>query len=160
MIGLVTELARQQQAAAQKGADRRYTVVTDDDGNEVILDENGKRVSPLQAAEAEKSVGAQVQFNAPGMAGMSAPGPVSQALATHGVNRHQLYPQQQPAPAPVPLAGLQTIAAPSVSGPTFAPGTATVQSQNHRAVTPNAFPQVHAPGQPAFHPAPLSPGSH
>jgi hypothetical protein len=141
----VTAQGRAALAAARKGDPQHE--------DEVPVDENGRRISPLQAAqraiaEDEASDADEPstvkRVNLPGAAG-----PLSEAMAAHAAQRT----------TPHPLATLQTTAAPGLAGPTFAPGTATVQAQNHRAPGP-AFPQVHEPGQPAFHAAPTSPESH
>jgi hypothetical protein len=78
-------------------------------------------------------------------------GPAVDALAGH------VYRMQRNAQMPTPLVDLQTTAAPACAGPTFEPGTATVQQQNHRAPT-HAFPAAHAPGQVPFHTAPINTG--
>ncbi|GGX94746.1 hypothetical protein [Streptomyces anandii] len=78
-------------------------------------------------------------------------GPVTQALAGH------VYAAQHHAVMPHHLTSLQTTEAPAPAGPTFAPGTATAQQQNHRAPT-HAFPQAHAPGQVPLHTAPINTG--
>lgn len=171
MIGLVTELARQQVAAQEEEA-RRHEALKGRRYREVPDGEGGTRfvparlgTSPLHAAndpdtgdETDGRVENEALKSAPPLGSshlhatvtMEGHGPLAEALAGH------VYAMQRRAVMPAPLADLQTTAAPSPSGPTFAPGMATVQSQNHRAAT-GPFPQAHAPGQGPFHTAPLAP---
>jgi hypothetical protein len=172
MIGLVTEQARQQVAAAEEV--RRQEALKGRRYKEVPDGENGTRLVPARMGTAplltandpdtEDETGDKIENSAfktfvPGVTSdpratlaVQGDGPVAQALAGH------VYGAQRNAQMPTPLADLQTTAALMCSGPAFEPGTATVQQQNHRAPT-GAFPQVHAPGQVPFHTAPINTGS-
>jgi hypothetical protein len=171
MIGLVTEQARQQVAAAEEARQealkgRRYKEVPDgENGTRLVPARMG--TAPLLAAndpDTEDETDDKIENSAfkstpPGVTSdpratlvVQGEGPVAQALAGH------VYAAQRNAQMPTSLADLQTTAAPACAGPTFEPGTATVQQQNHRAPT-GAFPQAHAPGQVPFHTAPINTGS-
>lgn len=168
MIGLVTEQARQQVAALEEAQrqgvlkGRRYKEVPDGEGgtrhvparmgtapllaaNDPVEDDEAEDKVENSAFKGTMSVGPQsAQVTQGG-------GPVHQALAGH------VYAAQRNAQMPTHLADLQTTAAQMCSGPTFAPGQAVTQQQNHRAPT-GVFPQVHAPGQVPFHTAPINTG--
>ncbi|MET9071773.1 hypothetical protein ABZX95_06210 [Streptomyces sp. NPDC004232] len=175
MIGLVTELARQQQAAAQQAEQgaalkgQHYREVENEDGTTRLVparlgtsplhaahDNDGEsqveettdekgRKRPASASKGMMSVGPQSAQVTQGG------GAIQQALAGH------VYAAQRNALMPGALADLQTTAAQMCTGPAFAPGTATVQQQNFRAPT-NAFTPAHAPGQVPFHTAPINTG--
>ncbi|GAX52858.1 hypothetical protein [Streptomyces olivochromogenes] len=162
MIGLVTELARQQlaaQEAALKGA--RYREVEEADGTTRLIPARMGTAPLLAASDPEadeemddKAENGAFKAMAPGVSSnpratlvMQGHGPAVDAMAGH------VYRMQRNAQMPTPLADLQTTEPAAYAGPTFAPGTATVQQQNHRTPT-GVFPQAHAPGQVPFHVAP------
>ncbi|WP_430378408.1 hypothetical protein [Streptomyces sp. B1-3] len=161
MIGLVTQHARDAVAAAEALKGARYREVENADGSTRHIPAR-MGTAPLLAAhdpdgedeaEAKDENGAfKGEFTPRATLTVQGSGPVTQALASH------VYAAQHHARMPHHLASLQTTEAPAPAGPTFEPGTASVQAQNHRAPT-HAFPQVHAPGQVPFHPAPINTGS-
>jgi hypothetical protein len=183
MIGLVTQQARDAVAEAEALKGRRYREVPDGEGGTRLVPARLGTAPGLAAyddADAEDETEDKGENGA--FKGM-APGVISDAVRAHESNpgataivtgsngaaeisrnmlHHdggpmQLYPQQHPAAMPTALADLSTTEAPAPAGPTFEPGTASVQAQNHRAPT-HAFPQAHVPGQVPFHTAPINTG--
>lgn len=164
MIGLVTQQARDAVAAAEALKGRRYREVPDGKGGTRLIPARMGTAPGLVAYDDVEDAdetedkgengafkGAVSSFTPDTTLTVQGSGPVTQALAGH------VYAAQHHARMPTHLAALQTTEAPAPAGPTFEPGTATVQQQNHRAPT-RAFPQVHVPGQAPFHTAPINTG--
>lgn len=160
MIGLVTQQARDAVAEADALKGRLVREVENDDGSTRHVPARLGTAPLLAADDTDDETDDKGENGA--FKGAFAPrasltvqgsGPITQALAGH------MYAAQHHAVMPHHLASLSTTEAPAPAGPTFEPGTASVQAQNHRAPT-HAFPQAHAPGQVPFHTAPINTGGH
>ncbi|MGV9243605.1 hypothetical protein [Streptomyces sp. NPDC003710] len=171
MIGLVTPQAREEIAKRDKAREAARVVVTDDGrrykeneeadsstrhiparmGTAPLLVANNSDDDDNETDDKSENGAFKGAFAPRASLTVQGNGPVTQALAGH------VYAAQRNAQMPTHLADLQTTEATACADPTFAPGTAAVQQQNHRAPT-HAFPQVHAPGQVPFHTAPINTG--
>ncbi|WP_158711454.1 hypothetical protein [Streptomyces xylophagus] len=171
MIGLVTQHARNMVAAAEALKGQRYREVEDADGGTRLVparlgtaplltasdsDDDVESVETDETEADDKSENGAFKGLFPSQTPHANPvvqgnGAITQALAGH------VYAAQRNAQMPQYLASLSATGTPAPAGPTFAPGTATVQQQNQRAPT-GTFPQTHAAGQVPFHAAPINTG--
>lgn len=163
MIGLVTQQGRDAVAKAEALKGHRYREVEDADGGTRLVPARLGTAPLLTASDSDDDVEADDKSENGAFKGLvpsltpranpvvQGSGAITQALAGH------VYAAQRNARMPQHLADLQTTEPAAYAGPTFTPGAATVQQQNHRAPT-GTFPQAPAPGQVPFHAAPINTG--
>ncbi|SEO01570.1 hypothetical protein SAMN05216267_1015105 [Actinacidiphila rubida] len=141
MFGLVTQRAIREQAEKAFGPQRESL------GNIAGHASDAVQNDAVPRQGAMPHVGARVGY-----------GPITEAIATHGVRRTQVYPAQATAPNPQPQASLTTTTTGQASASSISNngGTAQVQHLDYRTSTGVVPTAVPVPAQPPFHTAPIS----